>query len=119
MHAHDPALVSLSAGFLTALAGARAATARPRTIAPEAVLVWTGGPPPDDDARLLHDLVTSRPRARHGEVIDEAAERLFRRDVARLGGAADIGFFQPFYRAYAQELVRRLTGDHLRIEEGR
>ena len=119
MHAHDPALVSLSAGFLTALAGSRASTARPRAIAPDAVLVWIGGTPPDDDARLLHDVITGRQSARHGEVIGEAAERLFRRDVARLGGTADIGFFQPFYRAYAQELVRRLLVDHLRVEEAR
>jgi hypothetical protein len=88
-------------------------------IAPDAVLVWTGDVPTEDDARLLHAVVTSHPRARHGAVVEEAAERLFRRDRARMGGVADIGFLQPFYCAYAQDLVRRLVGDHLRIEEGR
>jgi hypothetical protein len=119
MDAHGSALVSLSTGFLAALAGAGGPAARSRPIAPDAVLAWIGGSPPDDDARLLHDVVSARPRARHDEVVAEAAGRLFRRDLARLGGAADIGFLQPFYRAYAQELVRRLVGDHLRIEEPR
>jgi hypothetical protein len=119
MEAHGPDLVSLSAGFLAALAGGRGPAARSRTIAPDAVLVWIGDARPDDDARLLRDVVTSRPGGRYSEVIDEAAQRLFRRDLARLGGTADIGFLQPFYRAYAEELVRRLVGEHLRIEEGR
>ena len=118
MNAHGPALVPLSAGFLAVLAGARGSSKSHRAIAPDAVVTWIGGAPPDDDARLLHAVLTARPRAHHGEVITEAAERLFRRDLARLGGVADIGFLQPFYRAYAEELVRRLVGDHLRIEEG-
>jgi hypothetical protein len=105
MHGHHPDLASISA--------------QPRAIAADTPLVWIGGPPADDDARLVWVAVTARARASYAAVIDETAEHLFHRDLARLGGSADLGFFQPFYRAYAREVVLRLEGTHLRIEDGR
>ncbi len=105
MHGHHPGLVSISA--------------QPRAIAADTPLVWIGGPPADDDATLVWATVTARAPATYAVVIDETAERLFRRDLARLGASADLGFFQPFYRAYAREVVLRLEGAHLRIEDGR
>jgi hypothetical protein len=105
MHGHHPDLASISA--------------QPRAIAADTPLVWIGGPPADDDARLVWVAVTARARATYAAVIDETAEHLFHRDLARLGGSADLGLFQPFYRAYAREVVLRLEGTHLRIEDAR
>jgi hypothetical protein len=48
-------------------------------------------------------------------VLEDVAERLFRRDLAQLGGSADVGFFQPFYRAHAGDVLRRLDGTQIRI----
>lgn len=119
MYAHHPALVSLSAVLLAALIPSRVKVT-PTSIAADTLVVWSGGPPDDDDdARLVWLAVTARSQARYGEVVEEAAEHLFSRDRARLGAAADIGFFRSFYRAYAREVVQRLTGTHLRLEGGR
>lgn len=90
-------------------------TARPILVPADATIVWTGGAAPDEDARLVRDTLTCRGIARYAAVVDDVAERLFRRDLARIGGAADIGFFQPFYRAYARALLAELDGVFVRI----
>jgi hypothetical protein len=119
MHVHHPGLISISAGFLAALAGDRSGSTSTRSITPDTLVSWTGDPPADEDARLVWVAVTARAPARYADVIEETAERLFRRDLARLGMTADIGFFLPLYRAYAREVARRLEDTHLGVEDGR
>jgi hypothetical protein len=65
------------------------------------------------------ETVTRRGITRYAAVVADVSERLFRRDLARMGGAADLGFFQPFYRAYARELLDLLDGTHVRIGDTR
>lgn len=119
MLVHHPGLVSLSAGLLAALASDRSRSAAARRISADTPLLWTGSPPADEDDRVVWAVVTARAPARYADVIAESAERLFLRDLARLGMTADIGFFQPLYRVYAREVVRRLEGTHLAIDDNR
>jgi hypothetical protein len=105
-------LLSVSLGILSGLAGGR-----PETAADEPV-VWVGGAPPDDDARAVWETLTRRGFSRYAEVVEDVSERLFRRDLGRVGGAGDIGFLQPFYRRYAREVLARLDGRLLRIGAG-
>jgi hypothetical protein len=114
MHAHHPGLVSISAGlFSTALA--RWPSVRPPAIPTDTPVVWIGGPPADADARAAWEALAGRGPRVYQAVIEDVGERLFRRDLAQLGGPADIGFFQPFYRAHARDVLRRLDGTQLRI----
>ena len=119
MHVHHPGLISLSTGLLAALASDRARSTTTRPIAADALVIWIGDAPADEDERAVWLAVTTRAPARYADVVARAAERLFRRDLARLGMTADVGFFQPLYRAYAGELVGRLDGTHLRLEDDR
>ena len=114
MHVHDPGLVSISVGVFSAAAGRRLPT-RPHTIAADTPVVWIGQSPADDDARAVWEALSGRGPRAYGVVVEEVGERLFRRDLARLGGPADVGFFQPFYRAHARDVLQRLDGIHIRI----
>jgi len=87
----------------------------PAVISADARVVWIGGRPEDEDAHVVWDAITRQGLATCGAVIEWVGERLFRRDLERLGGAADIGFFQPFYRAQARQLLGRLVGTAVRI----
>jgi hypothetical protein len=86
--------------------------------AEDAPVAWTGGPPADEDALAVWQAITDDRVATYGAVVQRAGERLFRRDLERLGAAADIGFFQSFYRAHARDLVAALAGTVLRIGGG-
>jgi len=90
--------------------------ARPRLVPADAPVIWIGGAATDEDARLVWDTLTRRGITRYAAVVEDVAERLFRQDLARAGWAADIGFFQPFYRRYARELLAELDGTFVRIE---
>ena len=114
MHVHQPGLVSLSVGVLSTLAGGRPERG---ALAADTRVAWIGGPPADDDARVLWEALTTGERTSFGGVIEAVSERLFRRDLERIGGVADVGFFRPFYRAYAREILRRLEGSQVRIGE--
>jgi len=114
MHVHDPGLVSVSVGVFSAAAGRRLPV-RPAAIAANTPVVWIGQSPAGDESQVvLESLAGGQPRA-YGAVIEEVGERLFRRDLARLGAPADIGFFRPFYRAHARDLLQRLDGVQIRI----
>ncbi len=110
--------MSVSIGIFSALAGGRWDAARPPAVAADAPVVWMGGAPTDDDARAVWETLTRRRVTRYAEVIEDVSERLFRRDLDRVGGAGDIGFLQPFYRRYAREVLARLEGRLLRIGTG-
>jgi hypothetical protein len=114
MYVHQPGLVSLSIGVLSTLAAGRPNRG---AIAADTRVAWTDGPPADDDARVLWEVLTARGLTTYDAVIEAVGERLFRRDLERIGGAADVGFFRPFYRAYAREILRRLEGSQVRIGE--
>jgi hypothetical protein len=117
MHVHHPGLVSMSAGAL-AMAGRRRPRARPPAIAADAAVVWLGGAATDEDSQAVRDaLAGSGPRP-YRAVVREVGERVFRRDLARLGGLADVGFLQSFYQAHARSVLRRLDGSQVRIESG-
>ena len=81
----------------------------------DAPITWLGGPPDDEDARIVWETLTRDRIARHGALVERVAERLFRRDLRSIGAAADIGFFRPFYVAHARALVAALDGTTLRI----
>lgn len=111
-------LVSASLGIFSALAGGRRDAAPPPAVAADEPVLWIGGAPTDDDARVVWETLTRRGVARYADVVQEVSERLFRRDLGRVGGAGDIGFLQPFYRRYAREVLARLEGRLLRIGIG-
>jgi hypothetical protein len=98
--------MSLHRGLLT---GGRVAI-RLAPVPADAPVVWIGGAALDEDAHVVWETLTHRDITRYAAVVDDVAERLFRRDLARIGGAADIGFSQPFYRVYARELLAQLDG---------
>jgi hypothetical protein len=111
-------LVSVSLGIVSALAGGRRHVARRREIDADESVMWIGDAPNEDDARAVWQTLTRRGITRYAEVVEDVAERLFRRDLQRLGGAGDIGFLQPFYRRYAREVLAHLEGRLLRIGPG-
>lgn len=113
-----PELLCASIGIWSTLTGRRAA-ARRTTGLSDAPVTWIGGAPTDEDARVVWDTLTRRAITRYAAVVEDVGERLFRRDLARMGGAADIGFFQAFYRAYARELLGQLDGLFVRIGRAR
>jgi len=85
----------------------------PAPVPSDAPVTWIGGPPADEDARLVRDALDEG--TRYGALIERVAEGLFRRDLAALGAVADVGFFRPFYTALARQIVAGLTGTRLRI----
>lgn len=95
---------------------APAATRAP--VPADAPITWIGGPPDDEDARMVWETLTHERVARHGALVERVAERLFRRDLRSIGAVADIGFFRPFYVAHARALVAALDGTLLRIGGG-
>ena len=110
--------MSLHRGLLPAWLGTRSMLNGGRVATPvptDAPVVWIGGAAPDEDARVVWETLTHRGITRYAAVVDDVGERLFRRDLVRIGGAADIGFFQPFYRVYARELLAQLDGTFVRI----
>jgi len=82
-------------------------------IPPDAPVAWTGGPPGDDEARVVWESLRDNPR--YGTLVDRVAERLFRQDLAALGGSADVGFFRPLYVVHARRIIAALAGTLLRI----
>jgi len=96
------------------LSGARVA-ARPTLVSADAPVMWIGGAATDEDVHLVRDTLTPRGITRYAAAVEDVAERLFRRDLARAGWVADIGFFQPSYRVYARELLAQLDGTFVRI----
>ena len=83
---------------------------------PETV-TWIGQPPSDEDGQLAWEICQSHSVMSHEALVEELAERLFRRDLARMGEAADIGLLASLYRGYAREVIHRLEGTHVRPVE--
>jgi len=119
MHVPHPGLITLSAGMFAALASERSRSTAGRRISADTPLLWIGSPPADEDDRVVWTVVTAHAPARYADVVAQSADRLFRRDLARLGMTADIGFFQPLYQAYARDVVRRLVGTSLSLHDPR
>jgi hypothetical protein len=115
MYVHHPGAVTLSAGLFSALAGCRREPARTAAVDADRPVAWIAGPPTDEDARLAWEICQSRAVTSYGALVDQLTERLFRRDLARVGGAADIGLLGSLYRAYAREVIRGLEGASVRI----
>lgn len=88
-----------------------------KSVAAAARVTWTGGPPSDEDAHAVWDALTHRGLSHYAAVVEDVADALFRRDLACAGAVADVGFFQPFYRAYARAVLGRLAGAQVRIDE--
>jgi hypothetical protein len=114
MHAHHPGLVSISVGVASTVV-VRWPPARRPAVPADTPVVWIGGAPTDDDGRAAWEALAGRGSRIYRAVLEDVAERLFRRDLAQLGGSADVGFFQPFYRAHAGDVLRRLDGTQIRI----
>jgi hypothetical protein len=109
-----PELLAVSLGMWSTLTGGRV-SARPTPVLADVPIVWIGGAATDEDARVVCETLTHRGVTRYAAVVEDVGERLFRRDLARLGATLGIGFFQPFYRAYARELLGQLDGTFVRI----
>jgi hypothetical protein len=84
----------------------------------DASVAWTAERPDDEDALLVWEAVTRRRLTAYRAVVDWVGEQMFRRDLHRLGARADVGFFQPFYRAHARQLLALLDGLVLHIAGG-
>ncbi|HET7343651.1 MAG TPA: hypothetical protein VFL90_19465 [Methylomirabilota bacterium] len=84
----------------------------------DASVAWTAERPSDEDAVLVWEAVTRRRLTAYGAVVDWVSEQMFRRDLHRLGARADAGFFEPFYRAHARQLLALLDGRVLQIASG-
>ena len=87
----------------------------PATIPAEASVAWIGDRPIDEEPRVIWEALTHEQVTTYAALVERVGERLFRRDLASLGAAADIGFFLPFYRAHARRLIGALDGAVLRI----
>lgn len=75
----------------------------------------TGDTPDSEEARAVFDALTRRGLTAYGEVAAAVAEDLFARDVARVGGLADIGIFRTWYLRGACRLLDRLDGTAITI----
>jgi hypothetical protein len=82
-----PELLAVSLGMWSTLTGGRV-SARPTPVPADAPIVWIGGAATDEDARVVCE--TLRGVTRYAAVVDDVGERLFRRDLARLGAALGI-----------------------------
>ena len=116
MHVHQPGFVSLSIGVFSALSGGRPPAARTVVVAADTRVEWIGAAPSDADIHVVWEALADHRVARYGALIADVGERLFRRDLRRIGGAADVGFFRPLYQAYARELIGQLDGSQVRID---
>jgi hypothetical protein len=114
MHVHAPELASVSLGVFSA-AAIRLRRARPPAIPPTAGVVWIGLAPPDEDARVVWEVLVGREPRTYRALLAVLSDRLLRRDLARVGGLVDLGFLRPLYWAYARDIVRRLAGSQVRI----
>jgi len=117
MHAHHPGLVSLSLGALS-LAGRSSARDHVHPVGADARVVWIGGRATDEDDRAVREALAEATPRPYRAVVDDVADRLFRRDLARLRAVADLGFFHAFYQAQARHVLERLDGVLIRVERG-
>ena len=81
----------------------------------DALVTWTGGAPADEEARAVWQALHDDHASRYAELVERVGDRLFRLDLESFGVAADVGFFRPFYFAYARQIVAALAGTLLRI----
>jgi hypothetical protein len=81
----------------------------------DAPVTWTGGPPSDDDALAVWHALHEDHATTYAALVERTGERLFRRDLAQFGAAADVGFFRPFYGALARQIIAALAGTILQI----
>src|SRR5262245_54866398 len=87
-----------------------------RTSVPDdAPVAWIGGRPADDDALAVWQALNEDHVTTVAALVERTGDRLFRRDLDVIGGAADVGFFRPFYLAHARRIVATLAGTLLRI----
>lgn len=86
---------------------------KPAPIPADAPVSWTGGPPAEEEARVVWESLDDG--ICYAALVERVADRLFRRDLAALGASADVGFFRPFYVAHARGLIAALAGTRLRI----
>jgi hypothetical protein len=87
----------------------------PRPVPAQSPVTWIGDPPADEESRVVWQTLTEERVGGYGALVERVAERLFRGDLETFGAVADIGFFQPFYRAHARRLIAALDGTLLRI----
>ena len=72
---------------------------------------WTGGARgADEESELVRQAIVDRYVVTYGALVADVAERLFARDNAAIGAAADIGFFRSWYVVAARRLLERLEG---------
>ena len=88
---------------------------QPRPVSARAPVTWIGAPPADEESRVVWQALAEDRVSDYAALVERVAERLFRRDLETVGAVADIGFFQPFYRAHARRLIAALDGTLLRI----
>ena len=87
----------------------------PAPIPADAPVTWTGGPPADEEARVIWEALEGAHGIGYATLVERVGERLFRRDLEAFGVSADVGFFRPFYLAHARRLIAALAGTRLCI----
>lgn len=81
---------------------------------------WTGGPAPgSDEARAVYEAVVERGLTDVADVVRHVADALYRDDFDHGGWITDIGLFRSLYVREARQVLERLEGGLVHIEEGR
>lgn len=81
---------------------------------------WIPGEVPrSEEEEILHDALTQRGLETFGDVKDYLADTLYWRDFLRGGWATDIALLRPLYAREAREIIEKLQGVRLLIEEAR
>lgn len=96
-----------------------AARARAQSFERKRVSWIAGEVPRSEEEEILHDALTQRGLETFGDVKDYLADTLYWRDFLRGGWATDIALLRPLYAHEAREIIEKLQGVRLLIEEAR
>lgn len=76
-----------------------------------------GQVPRSEEEKILYDALTQRGLQTVRDVKAHLADTLYWRDFLRGGWATDIGLLRPLYAREAQEIIDKLEGVSLLLEE--
>jgi lauroyl/myristoyl acyltransferase len=74
--------------------------------------------PTDEESDAVREAVVDRRLSTYGQVTLHVADRLFRQDQQHAGWISDIGLFHSWYLLHACQVLERLDGIQVRIDEG-
>ena len=81
-------------------------------------VAWIGDhAPSDEESEVVREAVVDRRLSTYGQVTCHVADRLFERDLQHGGWISDIGLFHSWYLLHACQVLERLDGILVRIDE--